>query len=95
MVDSLAAGFFDSWVWSVFVVPGLLMILVELIVGKTGFVQACITKNADGRVNARNKEYRARAEENSKDGVHVVHAFEKSVCSSTGCNILTYPIFGR
>ena len=33
MGDSLAAGFFDSWVWLIFVSVGLLMIFLELIAG--------------------------------------------------------------
>ncbi len=33
MGGSVAAGFSDSWVWLIFVAAGLLMILIELIVG--------------------------------------------------------------
>jgi len=33
MVDSLAVGFFDLWLWLVFVVAGLLFVLLELIIG--------------------------------------------------------------
>jgi membrane protein implicated in regulation of membrane protease activity len=36
--DGVAVGFSDSWVWLVFVGIGLLMILLELIIGvETGF----------------------------------------------------------
>ena len=38
MVDSTAVGFYDSWAWAIFVAIGLLMILLELIIGvETGF----------------------------------------------------------
>jgi membrane protein implicated in regulation of membrane protease activity len=38
MIDSVAVGSFASWVWAVFVVIGLVMVLLELIIGvQTGF----------------------------------------------------------
>ena len=33
MVDSVVAGFPDLWLWLVFVIVGLLLVLLELIVG--------------------------------------------------------------
>ena len=38
MGNSIAVGFFNSWVWAIFVIVGLLFVLLELIVGvETGF----------------------------------------------------------
>ena len=138
-MDSVAAGYPDLWLWLVFVIVGLLLVLLELIVGvetgldmvfigsafivgglvswpfhswlltvivtsliciayvalgrryvhrwtvvkkaktnvdaiigRQGIVLKNIAKNVDGRVKVGNEQWRARAEEDVKEGNEIV-----------------------